>query len=211
MFCIETDPGVFEENIVQKCKTPDETCLLDRCALEPNPKCPAPNGSMFVCTGTGVFPDPFDCSSYHVCIEKSQIISDENVPVNDLYAAVKCPENWGYNPVTTYCDKRLSDGFCPEAPPIPTCQAIGNIGAITGTSIYYICTTDNNGVLRPILHMCPHGNVIDGNGKCQEQKPPETTTIPTLPSTTQTSPPPPPPPPTSPPPPPPPPPQPTQS
>lgn len=185
MFCVESEPGVYEENVVQTCKTPEESCLLDRCAKEPNPKCPIKGGSSFVCTGTGVFPDPYDCSSYHVCIEKDNIIADDEIPVNDLYAAVKCPDNWAYNPVSTYCDKALPNGFCPNAPPIPACREIGDIGAIDGTSIYYICTNDAKGALRPILHMCPHGNIINAEGKCQEKNIP-TTTPPTTPSSPST-------------------------
>lgn len=151
--CVPLGDGKFQTIHLQDCDTSKGiTCLKKQCSNETNPRCNNQQVPPFVCSHTGMFPDPYDCKKYHMCAQAEDTITGKTVPPIDL----KCLDNYGYDPVTTYCKVSLPGGNCPENPPVPTCKQAGESAGINETSIYYICLYDKD-VLLPHLYMCPHG------------------------------------------------------
>lgn len=164
--CVEEGDG-FTEIPLETCDTKNgEYCYNDQqCSKEFNPAC-SPS-LKFKCTASGVFPDPVNCKAYHYCVSKDD--SDHNYVQTDRV----CTDDYGYDMVTTYCDKKLTNKKCPTDPlPCPKCTNVGQSGPLENKSIWYICIRDNNNVLVPELHLCPNGKIYDAKlKKCVDRTP----------------------------------------
>lgn len=176
--CIEDESGLIEVPVKTCDKTKGEYCYQDKeCSNAFNPECQNTNYS-FTCTSTGVFPDPFNCKKYYYCVR-----TNATKPVSKF--EFMCGDDWGYNMVTTYCDKPVKN--CPEnSRPCPACKNGGDSGALENKSIWYLCITDpvTNQTL-PQLHLCPNGKWYDGTGCVPQNQFSTTTPATTTPTTTK--------------------------
>lgn len=111
----------------------------------------------------GLFPDPFDCTSYHNCI------SDQNGGFKDF--RYSCRLGLAYDPLSTICRLKRSDRVCTESP-VPKCEKPLQMGAlIENPTIYYICVDSGEG-LYPRLYRCSNGLMFDAiNAQCVESLP----------------------------------------
>ncbi|KAI5711316.1 hypothetical protein M8J76_014185 [Diaphorina citri] len=115
------------------------------------------------CQDEGLFPDPFDCTSYHNCI------SDQNGGFKDF--RYSCRLGLAYDPLSTICRLKRSDRVCTESP-VPKCEKPLQMGAlIENPTIYYICVDSGEG-LYPRLYRCSNGLMFDAiNAQCVESLP----------------------------------------
>lgn len=168
--CVQEEGGLAEY-VVEKCNTTaGDYCYRDsECSSKFNPTCSVTNYT-FLCTATGVFPDPFDCKKYYYCIKSNETF---------LKYDFSCGSNWTYNMISTYCD--IQQESCPfeeDKLPCPICGTAGQSGPLENRSIWYLCT-DKNGTLIPDLHLCANGMWYDEkNGLCMEKNSVEPTKVP---------------------------------
>lgn len=122
----------------------------------------------FTCTGEGIFPDPFDCQRYHMCVLYNQVYALESRTCAGLTA---------FSAVTSDCSASVLDSFCSGLQ--FTCEKVGDTGAWPGNSnIFYICIYAD-GQYHPQMHRCLPGYHFE-NGRCLD------TTTTTITSTTIT-------------------------
>lgn len=117
----------------------------------------------FTCTSEGMFPDPFNCQKYHMC-----------VLFNEVYALESrtCPGITAYSAASGDCSATITDVVCTDVQ--FSCENVGDTGAWPGNSnIFYICV-HTNGQYHPQLHRCTPGYYFE-NGTCVNSTP--TTTI----------------------------------
>lgn len=110
----------------------------------------------------GLFPDPFDCTSFHNCVATDGGYVDQRK---------NCRVGLAYDPLSTICRLKKSDRVCTESP-VPKCLAPLQMGALVeNPTIYYICVGTPNG-LYPRLYRCPNGLFFDAiNAQCVEALP----------------------------------------
>ncbi|GJQ81870.1 hypothetical protein Trydic_g9896 [Trypoxylus dichotomus] len=131
----------------------NETCLGNRCTTDRNPKCESEPD--FPCNDIGVFPNPFDCQTYHFCVKEN----DGNLKEY----RTKCDGNYGYHAGTTFCQTQLDNNACFQNEyqfPVDLCLHSGqNAALLQNPSIYYICArySDTVEILYPFQFVCPHG------------------------------------------------------
>ncbi|XP_049789794.1 uncharacterized protein LOC126195289 [Schistocerca nitens] len=150
ILCVSDGQGGFQE-------VPQETCSSDtRCSAEQGTcvegatSCGSSPGGSIYCTEFGYFPDPYDCTVYHICLA-----------ANVQSTPHQCADGYAYNPLTSECSFRTTDPVCTSGP-VPACITAGQTGALdTDPSMYYVCTADANGVLTPLLYKCHNGKVYD--------------------------------------------------
>lgn len=103
----------------------------------------------------GVFPDPYNCTKYYICVE-----GESGKLVSYAYS---CSGNWGYNMLSTYCDIPLEYGSCPKELLTPPCKELASTGSLEkNKSIWYICVLGKDNILVHDLHLCPNGHMYDG-------------------------------------------------
>lgn len=84
----------------------------------------------FKCNTGGVFPDPFDCQTYHFCYADG---SGSLIKVTSV-----CTGSSAFSPTSGDCSAVISDELCLK--PQFTCGAI-SMGAWPGNgNIFYVCT-----------------------------------------------------------------------
>ncbi|XP_063235734.1 mucin-2-like [Bacillus rossius redtenbacheri] len=105
----------------------------------------------FTCTSVGVFPDPYNCATYHECY---------GYDTNPTLSTQQCSAGWLYDPLQMTCSK---EGTKCTKPPVPTCTVENAMGPIQeNPNIYYICNKNGKyGYLYPVLYTCPHGGEFD--------------------------------------------------
>ncbi|XP_049812911.1 uncharacterized protein LOC126259883 [Schistocerca nitens] len=135
-----------------RCSAGDEACTqpeLSECRSS------SANG-FFECRAAGYFPDPYNCSIYHLCPR----VGDPN------YVTGTCAGAWAYNPLTTDCSLERTERPCTEGP-VPRCLRLGQAGALPeNAAIHYVCARVG-GRLVPQLNRCPQGLVWDeGRYEC---------------------------------------------
>ncbi|KAL1462424.1 hypothetical protein WDU94_014258 [Cyamophila willieti] len=116
------------------------------------------------CQDIGLFPDPFDCTSYHNCIQQA----DGTFKDEPKY----CKTGLAYDPLSTICRLKKTDRVCTESP-VPKCVHALQMGAlIENPTLYYICVSTEKGDLYPRLYRCPYGLMFDAvNAQCVETLP----------------------------------------
>lgn len=158
--CVNNN-GQFKPALIGTCQLP-KTCNNGVCRDTPTPDCTPAARKPFPCQSEGIFPDPITCKKYHYCIKNS------NNELEDFER--ECKINLGYNPRTTYCDKKLVNNQCAVNYPVPICTVAGQHGALKeNRSIYFVCSIYGNSgdVLYPYLYLCEDGKVYNGNYGCR--------------------------------------------
>lgn len=132
----------------------------------------------FTCSTLGMYPEPSSCKKFNFCVpnitspsggESADGTARSNLPIT---IPAECEEGWGYNSVTTSCDKPLRNNICADQDrPVPPCLAIGQNGALKGNpTLYYICMPqgdDVDGELYPSILKCPRNTKYAGNYVCK--------------------------------------------
>uniref|UniRef100_A0A161M9G0 Chitin-binding type-2 domain-containing protein n=1 Tax=Triatoma infestans TaxID=30076 RepID=A0A161M9G0_TRIIF len=145
--CIGSGDGSFVQ--IENACAKGSHCIEDQCVA--GAKC---NYRKFQCTAEGFFPDPFDCTKYHVCMYDDSIHDYKGLEFN-------CGEGRGsYDATSGSCGFALNSTACTEGP-VPRCITSLQIGVLkSDPSIYYICTEDEK-TLGPQLYKCGGGKMFD--------------------------------------------------
>ncbi|XP_049784529.1 uncharacterized protein LOC126187473 [Schistocerca cancellata] len=148
------DPIVLEEcEEPLKCNQQQGTCVNGTSSCETVT-------STIQCNALGMFPDPYDCTAYHIC----PVVGEESV-------RAKCESGYAYNPNTTLCSKKLTDDVCTNLP--IECTGLGETNVFPGNAnIYYICVADDDENLYPSLYRCEHGGVYSPDSYTCSDSPP---------------------------------------
>nr|CAD7446533.1 unnamed protein product [Timema bartmani] len=105
----------------------------------------------FKCNMAGKFPDPQDCTLYHVC-------EDEGGQGTALY----CDSGYAFDTLSGACDISTDDIVCTDGP-VPECMYPGQTGTLErNPAIYYICSGEG-----PMLFICPQGQYNPSLYSCQ--------------------------------------------
>uniref|UniRef100_T1IB10 Uncharacterized protein n=1 Tax=Rhodnius prolixus TaxID=13249 RepID=T1IB10_RHOPR len=145
--CVGLGDGSFVQ-VENKCAKGSH-CVEDQCVE--GAKC---NYRAFECTAEGFFPDPFDCTKYHVCMFDPAKSKFNGLEFN-------CGDGRGsYDATTGSCGFPLNSTACTEGP-VPRCVTSLQIGVLkSDPSIYYICTEDEK-TTGPQLYKCGGGKIFD--------------------------------------------------
>lgn len=156
-----------------------ETIHVEECDTANGFFCNAQQGSCsnqtgtcltFKCASVGIFPDPFDCHSYHVCYSAGN---------NFIGIGFDCSAGTAFNPLLADCSLRADHELCTKFR--YTCKRPGDTAAWPmNANIFYVCITDINPVtgdrhLYPNMYRCQQNYVFDGN-RCVDSEdgvPPE--------------------------------------
>ncbi|XP_031352840.1 uncharacterized protein LOC116177844 [Photinus pyralis] len=144
-------------------------CEKGRCVMGSTPiptEVPA-----FECSSSGIFPDPYDCESYHFCLPPKVV----GEPLE--HRAAKCTadgsQHYGYNPITTFCSTKLVNNKC-RANPIPFCKKPLDIGMVgKNPRLYYMCVNATmegkiTKILYPYQFACEFGTKFNvAAGECK--------------------------------------------
>lgn len=173
--CVPNGDGTFFEELIP-CPT-GTSCQnsVGSCRPSGNYECDDASQYLFKCYGPGVFPDPFNCNTYHTCIFNGGVLQD---------IKSTCPVGYYFNTFTGRCGIRLEDPKkCPS--PVSICSNSGKSGSVDGNKgIYYLCTEGYIGTnfhYLPEIFACPFNHyfngtqcldptpiVVDQQGKCVE-------------------------------------------
>ncbi|CAH1388448.1 unnamed protein product [Nezara viridula] len=135
--CIANVDGSIT-SVNQSCHA-DENCVDGQCVQ--GALC---NYRPFQCSEDGFYPDPYDCTKYHVCVGAVGRLS------------FQCPEGTSYDALSSSCGYPLNTTACIDRP-VPDCSQRLQIGAVpTNPNLYYICV-EHDGTLAPELYQCPGG------------------------------------------------------
>lgn len=101
----------------------------------------------FRCTDAGYYPDPLNCSRYHLCGEAGAI--------GTSMATYECPNGFVYNPVTTMCKLSAAPGDCA----LINCTAdpFGYVLYPADNTFFASCTPDED----PLMLKCPQYHVYN--------------------------------------------------
>jgi len=128
-----------------------------------NPDCDPYKDIKFDCLTVGVFPDPGDCRVYHVCARKMP--EDEGEVFTYTKVICEGPQNeYGFNPKTGLCDKKLTNRRCDTYPIL--CPGAGSFALTANSVFYYECLKHQNspGDWRyPFQKRCLNGKKYTGN------------------------------------------------
>ncbi|XP_063230448.1 peritrophin-48-like [Bacillus rossius redtenbacheri] len=109
--------------------------------------CPVP----FICTSDGTFPDPYDCTQFHVCL------------ANSPGTTVSCDFGFAFDASTGECSLKTSENpsVCKHSQ-VPACSYEGQSGPLEWSAAYYYKCED--GV--PVLYKCEEGEFDSTTMKC---------------------------------------------
>ncbi|XP_066998209.1 uncharacterized protein [Anabrus simplex] len=175
--CI-TLPDGFQTVDVQTCPG-DLLCSAKdaACVSRENSTCSTAKPGPLQCMNFGTYPDPYDCTIYHICYGKNS-----SLPVD-------CDEGYVYNALSGSCDLDYPNEICNE--PVPKCNNFGDMGPLPqNPSIFYLCLISEDGKIYPVLDRCTHGYFHEGGCIDGHLDPVCPTTAPstTTPTSTSTSP-----------------------
>ncbi|XP_049814118.1 mucin-2-like isoform X2 [Schistocerca nitens] len=137
-----------EEQAIEllSCKQ-DEGCVRGEC-VEGASDCHSETDPI-TCTGVGLFPDPDDCTKFHICKAGGGPSTNRT-----------CADDWAYNPLTGVCSEQLTGSICSSLPIV--CDGLADTDRFPGNpSIYYICVSDDGVEIYPSLYRCPHGGIYN--------------------------------------------------
>ncbi|XP_044252776.1 uncharacterized protein LOC123003827 [Tribolium madens] len=153
--CVQNADGTWRKNPLAKCDLPSR-CVNGVCTTAEEPFCWGTADLDFPCQTVGIFPDPFYCNKFVLCVKEGARLRPF---LNE------CPQGFGFNVETDLCDDELTDGQCPDgALPVPICKQAGQSGAIEGKpAMFYICEqySQVKKVLYPVMDVCPGAQVYD--------------------------------------------------
>ncbi|XP_046996790.1 putative protein TPRXL [Schistocerca americana] len=140
--------GSIAPTVLETCDPPSVCSAEERRCSTNTTTCSPPETSV-ACNAVGVFPDPNDCTVYHMCIKTG---------ANST--RVECDGGWAYDPLTATCRLKPTDSVCTDLP--LTCTELRESNVVPANpSIYYVCVQDKNGKLVPNLYKCEHGENYD--------------------------------------------------
>lgn len=117
------------------------------------PKCTVPVRGKFYCQQAGIFPDPYDCRSYHEC------------SAQNLDTPHQCTNGAAYSLMTQSCTLPRESEQCTQKQ--YSCSKLGDVGAWpSNSSYYYVCqqeTVDTQEVFYPLMRKCNDGYTFNGN------------------------------------------------
>lgn len=182
--CIKTsdNPPTYTKTPIATCPT-NEKCSVDTCTTAQDVFCDGTACLPFPCQDVGIYPDPFYCDYFVLCVRES--------PIKLTAFLNKCEAGYAFDIGTSLCTKELGSAGCSQDPvdfPVPFCNTLGQSGAIAAKPyLYYICEeySTANRVLYPVLYKCPGSGIFQGNS-CVTVAPTvgPTTTVPTTVATT---------------------------
>ncbi|XP_971708.2 uncharacterized protein LOC660379 [Tribolium castaneum] len=180
--CVQNDDETWTKDTVATCNKP-ERCVRGECTPDLDCFCSGLADSDFPCRKVGIFPHPFYCNKFVLCVK------DYNY--NNLRAYLnECEYGFGFNTRTDICDVPLGDGLCPEGVfPVPPCQELGQSGALPeNPAKYYLCEeySTSNKMLYPVINVCPPGEIYD-DFQCSRKFTTSTSTTPTTTPSTSTT------------------------
>lgn len=153
--CVQQSDGTWTKNPLAKCDAPTK-CVGGVCTAKEEPFCWGTADLEFPCKKTGIFPHPFYCNKFVMCVYSASVMKAY------LY---ECPENFRYNVKTDLCDVFLDSGECPEGVlPVPLCETAGQSDAIPEKpAMYYTCEqySQVKKVLYPVLDLCPGAEIYE--------------------------------------------------
>lgn len=152
--------GSWSMQTISKCSNGD-TCnsVSFECSSAPNYECDsATSPNSFVCHGVGLFPDPFICEKYHMCVPGEE---DPSIP-QETSIVLSCPSGYGYDVVTSSC--RIKKEACPSA---IICTNSTMKAFVKNPSFYYWCLKTSSSAYYPHIFMCPQGQHMINN-RCQD-------------------------------------------
>lgn len=170
-YCISLPGGKWISEPMYEC-SPKTPCLasIGNCSSLANSECEAAaSGYNFKCYQTGIFPDPYDCTAYHMCTPQN--------PTGIGETKLKCDPGFAYNSLTAKCSIPIINGNCSTIS--PPCNTLGETGPDPqNPSLYYVCLTVRDPVATtsttlPAIFSCPNDQVFDGVSACKNS----TTTI----------------------------------
>ncbi|EFA05441.1 peritrophic matrix protein 1-B precursor [Tribolium castaneum] len=157
--CVENNDHTFRKDHVQTCPS-GQKCVKGGCSSDSDPFCDGVADLAFPCKKVGIFPDPFYCNKFVLCVDMGQ---------SRLQAySSRCEDGLGYNIETGVCDVKLSGGCKVDEFPVPLCGKAGDSGALEGKPMeYYTCEEYSSGkrVLYPVIDVCPNAETYE-NYKC---------------------------------------------
>uniref|UniRef100_A0A336MXQ5 CSON007908 protein n=1 Tax=Culicoides sonorensis TaxID=179676 RepID=A0A336MXQ5_CULSO len=122
------------------------------CSNKTGPCNPINNGT-FSCTSVGIFPDPYDCQLYHICL-----VNNNNI----VSSPVECRDGSAFNPITGDCSLNINSDVCLDYG--FTCTKPGDMGPWKfNPNIFYVCKADDDGserVIYPELYKCDPNEVF---------------------------------------------------
>nr|XP_014278938.1 uncharacterized protein LOC106682543 [Halyomorpha halys] len=138
--CIANVDGSIT-SVNQSCHA-DENCIHGQCV-----KGALCNYRPFECSEDGFFPDPYDCTKYHVCVAVGLL-------------SFQCPEGTSYDALSSSCGYPLNTTSCVDRP-VPDCSQRLQFGPVpSNPNLYYICV-EHDGTLAPELYQCPGGHTFN--------------------------------------------------
>ncbi|XP_066995727.1 uncharacterized protein [Anabrus simplex] len=151
--CVSTGSHSFNKIKALTCSITNQTCdaINGGCRADDGVTCNAQR-EKFTCLSPGTFPDPYDCTKYHIC-NCSEAQADCNITLNKEYV---CPGNTAFNPSDNQCTLKLSDDSCIHGP-VPRCKNLKDNAALENNpQIYYFCVKDDiYPFVYPQLFQCP--------------------------------------------------------
>jgi hypothetical protein len=159
--CVLNTDKSWTKTSIQSCASPQK-CVNGACVNDVDPFCDGIAALDFPCQSEGVFPDPFYCNKFVMCVNTG---TDKGLKP---YVST-CPDGYGFNIANDLCDVKLTDGVCPTGKyPVPLCSKAGQSEALAKKPAeYYMCEeySDAKKVLYPFLNVC-EGGVAYSNYKC---------------------------------------------
>lgn len=117
------------------------------------PRCTVPVRGKFYCQGAGIYPDPYDCRSYHEC------------SAQNLDTPHQCTNGAAYSLTSNSCTLPRDSPQCLEKQYI--CEKTGQTGAWSANnSYYYVCQKEKQGdvdVFYPLMMQCHPGYVFNNH------------------------------------------------
>ena len=152
--CMQNGNTYTKENI-QTCDS-GEKCINNACTDAEDPICDGIADLAFPCQTVGIFPDPFYCNKFVLCVQvKNTLQAYPN----------QCEEGLGYNIGTGLCDIILPNGVCPQGDyPVPLCTRISQSDHLENKpQEYYTCKEYSTAkdVLYPFINVCPQAQIYN--------------------------------------------------
>lgn len=153
--CIHNSDNSWTHSSVETCPS-GEKCIRGSCTSASDPVCDGVADLDFPCNAEGIFPDPFYCNKYVMCV---------NVGKKLQAYLTTCEEGLSYNIATGMCDTKLENSVCNGGDyPIPLCEKPGDTGPLRNkTAEYYMCQEYSRKIkyLYPFIDICPHAGQYD--------------------------------------------------
>lgn len=150
--CVDTPAGMISHKLNFCKNTMGEYCSAKDGGCSPDPaSCKIFGLKEFPCQNSSTFPDPYDCNSYHQCVE----LDNGSLTTSKF----TCAEDRAFDPLTATCRFKMNHRVCKESP-VPKCLYPLQTGALKeNPSIYYVCikmSTPYPDII-PYLYKCRTG------------------------------------------------------